>query len=99
MRQTEELSITTQPCAPMRGDHSFDTAPPADIRQMSTSEKSKFSSALHLRTRSPNETSRPIELGEARAIDLGNGKAALGENGEHLAADIAGGACDGDPEA
>ncbi len=40
MRQADELSITTAPCAPIFGDHSFDTSPPADIRQMSTSEKS-----------------------------------------------------------
>jgi hypothetical protein len=40
MRQAEELSITTAPAAAIFGDHSFDTAPPADIRQMSTSEKS-----------------------------------------------------------
>ena len=40
IRQAEELSITTQPLAPILGDHSFDTAPPADIRQMSVSEKS-----------------------------------------------------------
>lgn len=40
MRQAEELSITTVPAAPIFGDHSFDTEPPADIRQMSTSEKS-----------------------------------------------------------
>ena len=32
--------MTTQPCAPMRGDHSFDGPPPADIRQMSVSLKS-----------------------------------------------------------
>jgi hypothetical protein len=32
--------MTTQPCAPIRGDHSLETAPPADIRQMSVSEKS-----------------------------------------------------------
>ena len=40
MRQALELSITTAPWAPILGDHSFDTEPPADIRQMSTSEKS-----------------------------------------------------------
>ena len=40
MRQAEELSITTQPCAPIFGDHSFETVPPADIRQMSVCEKS-----------------------------------------------------------
>jgi hypothetical protein len=32
--------MTTQPCAPIFGDHSFDTVPPADIRQISVSEKS-----------------------------------------------------------
>ena len=40
MRQVDELSITTAPCAAIFGDHSLETAPPADIRQMSTSEKS-----------------------------------------------------------
>ena len=40
MRQAEELSITTQPCAPIFGDQTFDTSPPADIRQISVSEKS-----------------------------------------------------------
>ena len=40
MRHAEELSITTAPAAPILGDHSLDTAPPADIRQMSTSLKS-----------------------------------------------------------
>ena len=40
MRQAEELSMTTQPCAAIFGDHSFETAPPADIRQMSVPEKS-----------------------------------------------------------
>src|SRR3954452_15080004 len=40
MRQADELSMTTTPAAPIFGDHSFETAPPADIRQISTSEKS-----------------------------------------------------------
>src|ERR1700750_498025 len=40
IRQADELSITTVPAAPIFGDHSFDTAPPADIRQTSTSGKS-----------------------------------------------------------
>jgi hypothetical protein len=40
MRQADELSITTAPAAAILGDHSFDTVPPADIRQISTSEKS-----------------------------------------------------------
>jgi hypothetical protein len=39
-RQHEELSITTAPAATIFGVHSFDTAAPADIRQISTSEKS-----------------------------------------------------------
>lgn len=53
VRQVEELSITTQPWAPIRGDHSFDTVPPADIRQMSVPVKSKFSSAFTLSVLSP----------------------------------------------
>ena len=40
MRQALELSITTAPWVPIFGDHSLETLPPADIRQMSTSEKS-----------------------------------------------------------
>src|SRR5271165_6627014 len=41
---------------------------------MSVSEKSKCSSALHLSVRSPNETSRPIEEGEASATTSETGK-------------------------
>ena len=37
--------------------------------------------------------------GRGQRHDLGDGKAALGENREHLAADIAGGAGDRDLEA
>src|SRR6201989_2164111 len=40
IRHADELSITTVPAAPIFGDPSFDTVPPADIRQISTSEKS-----------------------------------------------------------
>ncbi len=40
MRQADELSMTTHPRAPILGEYSFDTAPPADMRQMSVSEKS-----------------------------------------------------------
>ncbi len=40
VRHCEELSMTTQPAAPILGEYSLDTAPPADIRQMSVSEKS-----------------------------------------------------------
>ncbi len=32
--------MTTQPCAPIFGDHFWEIVPPADIRQMSVSEKS-----------------------------------------------------------
>ena len=32
--------MTTQPWRPIFGDHSLETVPPADIRQMSVSEKS-----------------------------------------------------------
>jgi hypothetical protein len=40
IRQADELSMTTQPRAPILGEYSFDTEPPADIKQMSVSEKS-----------------------------------------------------------
>ena len=40
MRQYDELSITTAPAAAIFGAHSLATGEPADIRQMSTSEKS-----------------------------------------------------------
>ena len=96
MRQAEELSITTAPCAAIFGDHSFDTAPPADIRQMSTSEKSKWSSAFTFSVLSPNEHSTPWLLRDARATTSSAGKVALGQNVEHLAPDIAGGTHHGD---
>src|SRR6266699_2622610 len=59
IRQADELSITTAPFAAIFGDHSFDTALPADIRQMSTSEKSKWSRAFTFSVLSPNEHSTP----------------------------------------
>ena len=40
IRQVDELSITTAPWATIFGDHSFDTALPADIKQMSVPLKS-----------------------------------------------------------
>ena len=40
IRHADELSITMQPRAPILGEYSFETAPPADIRQISVSEKS-----------------------------------------------------------
>src|SRR5262245_16123341 len=64
-RQHEELSITTAPLAAILGDHSLDTTEPADIRQMSTSEKSKCSRALALSVCSPYEISTPWLLREA----------------------------------
>src|SRR3984893_5031288 len=35
IRQADELSITTAPAAPMFGDHSFGTAPAADVSEIS----------------------------------------------------------------
>ena len=59
--------MTTQPVAAIRGDHSFYTVPPADIRQKSIPEKSKVARSLHLRVASPNVTSAPSERREAIA--------------------------------
>ena len=75
MRQADELSITTAPWAAILGDHSLETAPPADIRQMSTSEKSKWSSAFTFRVLSPNEASTPWLLREASATTSSAGNA------------------------
>src|SRR6516164_10344241 len=74
IRHTDELSMTTAPCAAIFGDHSFDTAPPADIKQMSTSEKSKWSSALTFSVLSPNEHSTPWLRREATATTSSAGK-------------------------
>ena len=60
--------MTTAPAAAIFGDHSFDTAAPADIRQMSTSEKSWCSSALALSVLSPKLISLPWLRREASAI-------------------------------
>src|SRR4029077_7489142 len=73
-RHPEEFSITAPPCAAIFGDHSLDTLPPADIRHMSTPEKSVCSSALHFRILSPNETSVPWLRREATAITSSAGK-------------------------
>src|SRR5579883_3027833 len=66
--------MTTQPCAPIFGDHSLDTEPPADIRQMSVSEKSWFSRLRHFSVLSPNDTSVPTERDEAKATTSETGK-------------------------
>ena len=90
--------MTTQPWAPIFGDHSFDTAPPADIRQMSVPLKSKFSSDLHFRVLSPKETSVPIDRGEASCCDLIGREPALGQYIEHFPPDISCRANNGDFE-
>ena len=59
--------MTTQPLAAIFGDHSFDTLPPADIRQKSTLEKSNFSRSWHLSVVSPNDASMPTDRREAIA--------------------------------
>ena len=59
--------MTTQPWPAIFGAHSFETVPPADIRQISVPLKSKFSSDLHFKILSPKETSVPIERGDASA--------------------------------
>jgi hypothetical protein len=41
IRHCDELSITMAPFATIFGDHSFDTADPADIRHNCVPEKSK----------------------------------------------------------
>ena len=88
--------MTTQPCAAIRGLHSLETAEPADIRAKSTPRKSKFSRSRHFSRWSPNDTSTPIERREAMANTSSAGELPLGEDIEHLPADIAGGSNDSD---
>ncbi len=91
--------MTRQPCAPIRGDHSFDTAPPADIRQMSVAGEIVVVERLALQ-RPVAERDFPADrLGRGERDDFRDGKTPLGENGEHFATDIAGGADDRDLEA
>ena len=59
----------------MRGDHSFEVSPPADIRQMSVSEKSYWSRAWTFRVLSPKDTSWPRLRREASATTVSAGKA------------------------
>ena len=59
--------MTTQPLVAMRGDHSLETLPPADIRQKSMVEKSNPSRSLHFKVFSPKDTSTPTERRDARA--------------------------------
>ena len=80
----------------MRGDHSFDTAPPADIRQNCTFEKSNVSRSLHLSVFSPNDDLQADGAAGSEGIHLVDGEKALGKDRQHLPADIAGGADDGD---
>ena len=90
--------MTRQPCAAIFGDHSLETAPPADIRQMSTSEKSKCSRLRHFSVLSPKETSVPRERDEASATTSLTGKRRSARTSRHIAAHVAGGADDGDLE-
>src|SRR5688572_18122423 len=66
--------MTTQPCAPILGDHSLEILPPADMRQISVSEKSKVSSALTLSVLSPKDTSVPCDRRDASATTSLTGK-------------------------
>ena len=77
------------------GDHSLDTAPPADIRQKSTLEKSKVARSLHLSVASPNETSTPTDRREASACTSLSGELALAQDRQHFPAHVARGADDG----
>ena len=49
--------MTTQPVAPIFGEYSLEMFPPALIKAMSVSEKSKPSSAFTFSVLSPKETS------------------------------------------
>ena len=86
--------MTRGPRAPIFGDHSLETAEPADIRQKSMPRKSNCSRSWHLSVLSPKETSTPIERREAIGKHFVDRKLALGEDIQHFAAHIARGADD-----
>ena len=89
MRQAEELSITTQPCAPiLRRPFLRNVAARRHQADVGVGEVI-MSSALHFSILSPNDTSGPIERDDASATTSIDGKAALGQNIEHFAPDIA----------
>ena len=67
LRKADELSITIGPSLPIFSDQARDTSPPADIRTMSTWEKSKLSMSWHLMVLSPQATSIPLDFREATA--------------------------------
>ena len=98
--------MTTAPAAAIFGDHSFDTAPPADIRQMSVPAKSKVSSALRTFASVAGNLSRLVAERDLRVDRAGRGdgnhlvgrEAALGQDVEHLAAHVARGTDDGNLE-
>ena len=69
---------------------------PADIRQMSTPEKSKCSSALHLERLVAEGDFDALAAARGERDHLVGGKRPLGEDVQHFAADIAGRADDGD---
>ena len=78
------------PVAPMRGDHSLETAEPAeiDLREVELVEIEAFE---HLVAEGHLGSERPAG---GDGIGLVHRKFALGENVQHFPADIAGGADD-----
>ena len=87
--------MTMQPWPAIFGAHSFETVPPADIRQISVPLKSKFSSALHFKNLVAERDLRADRAGRGKRHDLSGRKPALGENIEHFAPDVSGRANNG----
>ena len=93
MRKCEVLSITTAPALAARGACTAETLAPGENSAMSTPLKSYLSRSLDLQDVVLAE--RNLAAGRARRGDgmhLGDREFPLGENAQHLAADIAGGA-------
>jgi len=96
MRQADELSITTQPLAPILGEYSFDAAPHetnVGIGKVVVLERLDLERLLAERDLAPDRG------GRSERDNLGDGETALGEDCKHLAADIPCGAGDRDLEA
>jgi hypothetical protein len=95
MRQALELSITTAPVAPIFGDHSFDTAPPALISTRSTPEKSKLLEVFALQGFVAVADLLADGAARGERNHFVSGKQPLFQNGEHFPAHVSGGADDG----
>ena len=91
--------MTRQPWAPILGDHSFDDRAAGRHQADVGAREVVMVERLALQRLVAERDVAADGMGRGERDDLGDGKAALGEDAEHLATDIAGGADHRDLEA